>query len=205
MIRWSKFPKKKYSYVFIHPTKCGGTAFLEYIHKNKQLNIGVNNKHKWKCSDHPNPIIFLRDPVSRFLSMYNYWKHGSEKYMRTGVDSYLDHYTVDDYINFIETRSTALILGFTWEEHYAPQTNWIQPSDYSKTIVVIYKEDLWPSIKALLEYIDMPVPHTPMGRVNVTNKTVTTLEPRHVDWIRKYYEHDYELLNKTALFRKVIV
>ena len=65
----------KKSYMFVHPTKCGGTSFVKYINKN-QLDIGIGG-HDCICSKYPNPIIFLRDPLERFLSMYNYWKNGS--------------------------------------------------------------------------------------------------------------------------------
>lgn len=189
-----------FQYFFVHPTKCGGTAFLEYMKEHK-LDIGERG-HDSKCSDHPHPIIFLRDPVSRFISMYNYWKNGSERYPRIGRR--FEKYSVDDYIRMIETSCTTLIAGFTSADHYAPQTKWISPDDYAKTIAVIHKRNLAPSIKELLEYIQFPIPDMPMGKVNVTNISLASLKPHHIEWIKKHYACDYELLDNLTQFRKVI-
>lgn len=190
-----------------------------------QNKLDIGTKGHWcKCSDHHSPIIFLRDPVSRFVSMYNYWKNGSEKFKRTGKEVMLgkykhmttevrkrfDRYTLDEYIDLVKTNSKKLTVTFTWDAHYAPQTTWISPGDYSKTIVVLYEEDLWPKVKELLEYIQVPLPEIRMGKINVSKKSVTVddLEPRHIDWIKQHYACDYELIescihHKTA-FRKVI-
>jgi hypothetical protein len=191
------FQPVKYEYQFVHPTKCGGTAFKDYIQKHK-LPIKCTN-HEPKCSGHPNPIIILRDPIERFISMYNYWKNGSERY---GRGNEFQNYSIDDYIGMIKNRNKLLTKVFTWDQHYAPMSEWINPEDYSKTIVIMYKPDLGDSITALLNFINKPVPNVPMEKVNVSKKTTIILTGEQINWVKEYYACDYELLKQN--FKKVI-
>ena len=70
-------------YTFVHPTKSGGTSLLNTIlaHYSEYFK---EMGHKYTCNEE-NPVIVIREPFDRFLSMFNYWKYGSEKYPRDPV------------------------------------------------------------------------------------------------------------------------
>ena len=93
-------------YTFIHPTKSGGTSIADYfkIHYSKYI---LGNNHDNKCTDTNNPIIVVRDVESRFLSMYKYCKHGSEKLKRVNkknkkMESLLD------FVHMLKTNKQKL-------------------------------------------------------------------------------------------------
>mgnify|MGYP001308426583 CR=1 FL=1 len=65
-------------YTFIHPTKTGGSA-LEFYFKKNYSNKIYNNGHSLKCNSSANPIIIIRDPIDRIISMYKYWKNGADE------------------------------------------------------------------------------------------------------------------------------
>jgi hypothetical protein len=175
-------------YLFVHPTKCGGRAFAEYISKNN-LPIG-HAEHKPICCDHPRPIIILRDPIDRFISMYNYWRNGSDLSPTVSTEE-----SVDEYIELIEQKNEKLVRNnITGVVHYDPQACWIHPDDFSKTIVIRYTSNLGPSITRLLGHLGIQVPYEPFPKINVSIKTTTHLTEAQMNWVREYYKHDFYLL-----------
>ena len=131
------------SYNFIHPTKCGGTAFSECIIKHYLDHI-LCNDHTVLCSDTNNPIIIVREPIDRFLSMYKYWKHGSSKWEQEPEHiERCKQCSIKDYIHFKKSEEKdKLITVFTKEEQYAPTERWLNATKYENIIIVKYTNDL---------------------------------------------------------------
>ena len=66
-------------YSFIHPTKTGGGACEDFFRNNYSEYI-KSCGHIIKCKNDNNSIIIVRDIYDRFISMYKYWKYGSDRW-----------------------------------------------------------------------------------------------------------------------------
>ena len=208
---YKSFPQRDNTdtYTFIHPTKTGGTTFENYIEKHYNTYI-KGRGHKKKCAHVDNPIIILRNPYDRFISSYKYWKNGSANFPRP-IDwkKYNNHVTIDDYIEMVKNKDENLIFKATGEDHYAPQTHWIKPEDYKKTIVITYsKGAMEKKIFDLLEKLYIKNKYVPYDKINVSYGEDISLTPQQMKKIYKLYEDDFilwdKLHNNKSLFRNVI-
>ena len=217
----SQSPPPSPLYTFIHPTKVGGNAFKAFVNKYYSKYIDVpKGGHKRLCADHPHPIIFLRDPFDRFISMYKYWKYGSVEYRRRPEFIQQNRgTTLKEFIKYVETKDKRLYHDITWEEHFIPQSHWITPENYSKTIVVIYhKDQMDQRIKQLIDYLEIDISHTgpipTFPKVNVSKgdaeitKENMMLDGEDIEKIHQIYADDfrlfYRLKNQPELFAQVI-
>lgn len=209
-------------YTFIHPTKVGGNAFKAYVNKYYSKHIDVpKGGHKRFCADYPHPIIILRDPFDRFLSMYKYWKYGSDEYRRR--PDFIEKNratTLKEFIKYVEAKDKRLYHDITWEDHFAPQSKWITPEDYEKTIVIIYhKDQMDHRIRQLIDYLEIDPDHsgpTPaFPKVNVSKSGKETIDPENlmldgedIEAIHRIYAEDfrlfYRLKNQPDLFAHII-
>lgn len=196
---WSILTSKNF-YTFIHPTKTGGTAVAKVLTKYYPNHFYHNFRaggHTDKCENTNNPIIIIRDPYDRFLSMYNYWKFGAKDtgYVRSQkFTSTYEHITVDDYIEYVKQDDKVLQTGFTWRDHYMPQTFWINNTLYENLIVILYDADLNHKIQALLSTLE--IDSTQIVKLeNVTERKVNKLTQYQKEFVSEYYKSDFELLN----------
>jgi hypothetical protein len=198
-------------YKFVHVPKTGGSAIERFIKPYSNTIIGFG--HDNTCKENGFPVIIIRYPVDRFISMYYYWKYGSEIYKRDAV--WLKKYksfTIKDFITLIDQNSTSnLHHGFTWDQHFAPYSEWIDEDSYSKTVVILYESDLSPKIQELLEYINPPKIEKDLvvKKINVSRKGgFCDLDSDDLEWLKKKYTGDFILWNKLhqqpELFRKII-
>ncbi len=119
-------------YYFIHPTKVAGSAFITYF-SQYYPNLILSKGHFMKCYECIQPIIILRDPIDRFLSMYKYWKYGAKDGAHQRTNDFIQkmkNVTLKDYIQFVKTQNIILFTKFTSKEHFMPLTYWISPNDY---------------------------------------------------------------------------
>jgi len=202
---------KMQKYTFIHPTKCGGTAVEQYF-QNNYSNIITGSGHKNVCTAINNPIIIIRDPIDRFISMYNYWKNGSTNGLYIRDNNFIKkygNYTIKDYIKLLKTNAVRdLNHKFTWRQHYAAQTSWIKKDYYKNAIVIKYDENLDTKIHELLNYLNITDKNIILNKVNVTKKDEVILDNDDINFIKNRYNSDFELINninnKPELFKKVI-
>ena len=128
-------------YLFIHTPKTGGTALEEYFQSYYSDYI-IGFAHDNICSDNENSIIIIRNPIDRFLSLYSYQKYGSERFnLNRQYNNYSNINTISDFISYIDS-SQLPVNSFVWPVHYDEQVNWIKPTDYKSTIILIYENNL---------------------------------------------------------------
>ena len=205
-------PKKGVKYTFIHPTKCGGTAlelhfqkyYSSYIHGTGHNNI---------ASSRNNPIIVIRDPIDRIISMYKYWKNGATdtKYKRDNqwLEKTAD-ISISEFIDMIISKDRRLKTNFTWEAHYASYRKWLNPRIWKNTIVIVYKSNLNESMHKLLKLLNIKHKNETLPIKNKTKSLNenTKLTVNDMKRLKQYFEYDFELfdaiLNQSDKFLYVI-
>lgn len=187
----------------IHPTKTGGTYICDTLYAHK-LIPKPRGHHGPVCDQHPNPIISLREPVDRFKSMYKYWRFGGYKYGASDREGG----SVDDFIDAITSASHELNTNHTSNMHVKPQTYWIKPSDYSKTIVVRYTDDMSSQVKKLLEYLEITSDSISSDRINKSMGDDFELTREQKIFVENFYQEDFDLWSdvshRPSLFKHVI-
>ena len=194
-------------YTFIHPTKVAGSAFIKYVEEHYPYHFEYKGHHV-KVSQVQNPIIFIRDPYDRFISMYKYWKYGSSDYKdhqhkRDHLEK-VSKYSIKDFIQFVKNRDPILVTPFTSFTHILPQSWWIQDSDYSKTLVIYYdREKMEEKVFALLNFLEkkdiLLNKKIPFTKINVSDGNSTekiVLDMEDQEEIFKIYKDDFELIRK---------
>ena len=200
-------------YTFIHPTKTGGTACETFFSEHYSEFI-KGTGHDNKCTNENNPIVIIRDPIDRFISMYKYWKYGSldiDKYKRSGafLQNYND-YTIKDFIQLIKNKNHGdLYQNFTWDQHFQPIVKWINKTNYANIIVIIYERDLNEKINKLLDVLKIKPKPVELPIINVSNnKENIQLDDDDIIFIKSYFVNDFKLYddvnNRPELFKMVI-
>lgn len=209
------------NYTFIHIPKCGGSSVETYF-ENNYSNYITGTTHKWVCEKDNNPIVIIRNPIDRFISLYHYWKNGS--YGRNSrTTEFIEKYgncTIKDFIKIYKENTDAiknncmheLVNSYMWRIHYFPQIYWINPSFFLNSIVIIYTDDLSDKIKLLLEYLNIENKGIELTKSNITRKSPEEsniiLDEEDSNWIREHFKEDFDLWNKAnkfpELFRHVI-
>jgi hypothetical protein len=190
-------------YQFIHVPKTGGIALQSFLIKHYRYDLILNCsvEHETCCTTYLNSIITIREPLDRFISMYRFWKNGSEKMKQSNQG------TIKEYINYIKTNDNLLINHFTKEVHYYQQYRWIPENSWSCAIVLKYKKNMKDSCKELLNFLGI-VQKFELEFKNVSNGPSEVLDDNDLLWIKEYYSRDFELWeiinNKPELFKKVI-
>jgi hypothetical protein len=207
----------KNKFLFIHPTKVGGSAFIKYTEKYYP-NYFEYKGHDFKTSNSENPILFIRDPYDRFCSMYKYWKYGSidyEPHQHSEIHiEKVKKYNIKDFIQFVKEKNSILITSFTSFTHIRPQKWWINENDYKKCIIILYdKNKMEEKIFDLLNDLEnkriLKNNKFPLTRVNVSNhnQEKIILDENDQKEIYNIYKDDFELIqkikNEPQLFKKV--
>lgn len=184
-------------YQFIHPTKNGGTALDLLLLEHLSDTISPAMGHALRCEDVDHPITVIRHPVPRFISMYRYWKNGSERYI-VDEESELKDITIKEFCKLIDNNSSKLFTRFTWEQHYLPQTWWLSPQCYKKTLVLVNEGSLHGCVNQLLLWLTIPPLQKPLANINISRSDdmEVVLDEEDIQWLHKKYETDFLLWEK---------
>ncbi len=213
-----KYIEEQNKYVFIHPTKVAGSAFITYVQKYYP-NVFEYRGHHTKVAQVNNPIIFIRNPYDRFISMYKYWKYGSIDYNdhQHSINHLknVEKYSIKDFINFVKNKNSILITPFTSFMHILPQSWWIEEADYNKCIIVMYdKNKMEEKVFQLLDYLEsikkLENKKYEFSKINVSNqhiKEIILLDNQDMEEINILYKNDFDLIdkiiNESHLFKKI--
>jgi len=200
-------------YTFIHPTKTGGTACETFFNEHYSEFI-KGRGHDNKCTNNNNPIIIIRDPIDRFISMYKYWKYGSldiDKYKRNSIflQNY-NNYTIKDFIRLIKNKQDEdLHQSFTWNQHFEPIKKWINNTKYENIIVILYTKNLNEKINKLLDTLKIQPKPVKLPILNVSNnKENIQIDDNDILFIKSYFADDFTLYNdaknQPELFKHVL-
>lgn len=185
-------------YLFIHPTKTGGTA-VESFFKKHYSNYIEGQFHKKKCADGENPIIIFREPYDRFNSMFSYWKFGSSRYTLSKAEmNERSQYDINDFAGFIKNNKTEILYSkWLWDKHFKPQSHWYN-CDYSKIIVILYCDDLQNSLYKLFSFINIENKNLKLEVINKTRREVTNYKfnDETTEWFLKYFEEDLNIFSQ---------
>jgi hypothetical protein len=201
------------TYTVILPTKSGGTVLYKYLQKHYREHF-KSHYHMVKCANDNNSIIIVRDVKERFISMYKYWKNGSELFKRDIIwkDRH-KHITILDFIQMIKQNDRALTYDFTWGQHFSNTCEWIPPTtDYKNIIILKYEKKLEDKIKLLLRKLNIPDKNIPVPIINkslpIENEDDILNNTEVDEFIREYFSRDIDLINaintKPELFKMVV-
>ena len=186
-------------YTFIHPTKTGGAACEKFFKQYYNTYIDVKIGHEYKCKNDNNSIIIIRNPISRFISMYNYWKNGTYDSRYKRDEAFKEKYasvTIKDFIILLKTNSSGLHQGFTARWHFIDYSHWINNTDHSNIIVIKYESDLNNKIQTLISSLNIPVIKAVVPLYNRSTISNTRLDKYDLAFIKDYYKKDFELCKK---------
>ena len=197
---------------FIHPTKCGGTAVENFLLANYSKYFIIKTHHNLTCNNYNNSIIIIRDPIERFISLFKYWKYGSEIFIRD--KKFLEKYkniTIKDFISLIkENKTNTLFYSFTCDKHFQKMTHWINNTDYKNIIIIKYKNDMNDTIQQMLRLFKIPnLVNKKVEKCNITkNKENVILDEEDIHFIKEYFKEDFDLIHlintQPKLFRSVL-
>ncbi len=205
-------------YVIIHPTKVAGSAFIKYVEVHYPNNFRYNG-HEFKASQTMNPIVFLRDPYDRFISMYKYWKYGSldyneHKHSETHLIN-TQKYNIKDFIQLVKKKDPILITSFTSYTHIREQSWWIEEKDYHKSIIIYYdKNEMEKKVFQLFDYLEqlnicknLKIPFQKINVSNLNHQEKIVLDDYDKKEIYEMYKSDFDLISKVKempyLFKKI--
>ena len=204
-------------YNFIHPTKTGGTAVEKFFNDNYFDHINGGQGHAIKCGNNNKPIIIIRDPFSRFISMFMYWKYGATKGLFVRNEEFINKHkniSIIEFMNFIKNNNGELKTLFTWDIHFGKLIDWINNTDYKNIIVIKYEKDLNNSLQKLINKLNIPNKNIVLQKDNESKKNNNDLNIINANkqlinnFLNIQYKEDVELynkvINKPHLFKMVI-
>jgi len=204
-------------YSFIHPTKSGGTVCIMYVYTYyKQYFLPCS--HKALCTNTNNPIIIVRDVLSRFFSMFKYWKYGGDYTFRRSKEfiEMNKDVTIIDFITLLKEKAVdKLYQDFTWEDHFRSTSYWINNTDYKNIIIIKYDSDLNFKIQSLLDKLSIPnraikqLPHVNTSLLQNEDLSFFLDNMEYVNsFVNVYFQDDVKLIstidNHPELFKLVI-
>jgi hypothetical protein len=161
-----------------------------------------------------NPVITIRHPIPRFLSMYKYWKNGSECFNDETTTEIKTETSIKDFINMIKTNDPMLNQSYTWDDNYKPITWFIGDAKLSDLIVLVNDDEtnILVKLKQFLSYAgeNPDLIKDTNERINVSygdGDELLLLDYDDICFIHDWYKDDVDLyekaLNSPELFKMV--
>jgi hypothetical protein len=203
---------------FVHPTKNGGSTIERHLYAHYPEFIaggGHDNTVASVIASGKTPIVPIRQPVGRFLSMYTYWRNGaSSGPFKRPKDWNPVVKNASEFLVKWQNKDPKLLdqmtAGFTWDIHFASQKKWFTKKEWNKAIVLIYHPDrLHENFSLLLQNLGVPPATETLSKINPSaDKKALNLTEEASQILRKKFAYDFELWdtlqNHPSKFKKVI-
>ena len=178
--------------------KCASMWMREYL---AQLGAGAPYEDIWDGAtadtvgiEEYTPIIFLRDPMKRWLSNCP---------------------AVDNIVGAVDYPSNSIFQNFEswlWDEHSARQIDFIQWLDLSKAVFFYCDDNLSKNVEHYFikqGFRNIKVPDI-VNRQKVDDKTVASVQawkqifsiPKYLQVFQDTYAKDYNLINSVDFYRQ---
>ena len=195
-------------YSFVNIPRNAGTSVEVLFKKNyseKIQGIGTINA----CKDYKHPIIIIRNPIDRFISICNFFISYKGLEMK---EKKINCKNINDFLDLKMRKDVNLekLLNKTENrKYYSKQTNWIREKEYNKTIVVVYDKNLEIRINDLLKYLNIEIKDVSLKNINkIQNKKKFIFKKEQLEWLKNEFKSDFLLWdlvnNNESKFRKVI-
>ena len=190
---------------FCHVPKTAGQAVLKGLRRNSKLKKRIQFLPHGVCPHDKPTVAIIRNPVDRFVSVFNFCKFGSvrpHKITETAIDMHKHRNDYPDDINLFIKKLRALdhdaVLVFIGGSnghcdmgHWASQVDMASPS----TRFVCYSKDastLESNLSAAFgASFKLPVANITEWRENVASRNDLTADS--LDWIETTYRRDVDL------------
>lgn len=170
----------KYKICFIHIPKTGGST-IEKIFFNRHLESEHLDVEHY--IEYDNYFIFsiVRNPYTRIISLYNYYKNGGNK---SNYDkNVINNITLDKFIESYTSYNIKVLK---------PQNLFLKNSNRINYIGKF--ENLENEIIDICKKVNFPLKHIPhLRKTTYTNNYV--ISPNFVNLVNKIYKEDFEKYN----------
>jgi hypothetical protein len=178
------------SNVFIHIPKTGGSSIRKKLPLDVNV-IGHNLRHPsfqlYRKNKEDFVFAFVRDPLDRFISAFNYLQQGGRN-EHDNMDAYYSGAKALSIEEFAEKRLQGVAA---WQIHLLPQTFWLQhaQADYIgrfENLSEDFQRVCW--VKGIdAGYLDIQNRSKKQDEIDVK---------RMQRYVHKVYEEDYEFIEK---------
>ena len=190
---------------FVHVTKSGGTTLEQGFAARCPTQVtGSGHVVTERDVRTEYAIAVVRDPVDRMRSQFFYWRDGSQQppYTRTDAERERNRRLFPTLSTFLDAamndtpafrRVTTERQNFTWDQHFAPQSAWLDTPTRAK-LVCFHASELVSRTQSLLDALHVPCNVSGIDLKNPTRPYVhENLTRAHHEWLRRRLRRDFEL------------
>lgn len=177
---------------FIHIPRTGGNSiasaflandhFVQYMHDLRDPSFQFANEQILKGNQ---AFTFIRNPLERTFSAYNYLKTGGNNF-EDGRDAYHLGLKFLDFDEFIKKK---LRQAATWQLHFLPQNAWIRALP---NVRIFSFESIQEEVLKACQEFNLTYHELPQLNANKTMRPAISNKSKRI--IMEIYKQDYHLI-----------